>query len=124
VGNIPDEAVEWLKNKGYEGIDRVMEFSAEKAADAADAGFFAALKAAGTNPWDFDTDGDGKLSEVERENALNAAKEKDEKPWYAGILLAGATLLFTGGKSWRRYKKEKEDERARAVAEEVYDAEG
>jgi hypothetical protein len=119
IGAIPEEILEKAEEIANKGIDKALVFSAENSAKAADYGFFVALKAAGVNPMDFDANGDGELSEAERLAALEAARQDENTPWYAGILLAIAGTLFTTGKSLRRYVGEKRSAEVTAKVDEV-----
>jgi hypothetical protein len=119
IGAIPEGILDKAEEIANKGIDKAMIFSAENSAKAIDYGFFVALKAAGVNPMDFDANGDGKLSEAERLAALEAARQDENTPWYAGILLAIAGTLFTTGKSLRRYVGDKRSAEVTAKVDEV-----
>jgi len=118
---LKQEILDGAKAMADEGLDKAMVYTAEKTAGMADASLASLLAMLNVNIWDFDINGDGELSEVEKAMALNAAKEQDDQPWYAGALLALATLAFTGGKSINRWLAGKRDKEVTAKVEEVID---
>lgn len=122
--NIPilkQEMLDGAKAMADEGLEKAMVYVGEKTAGLAESSLAAMLGALDVNIWDFDANGDGELSEAEQLMALNAAKEQEDQPWYAGALLALATLAFTGGKSVNRWLRGKRDAEVTAKVEEQLD---
>jgi len=120
---LKEEILDGAKAMADEALDKAMVYAGEKTESAAEKAFVAALRPLEVNAWDFDMDNNGVLSEAEQFQALTAAKQSEDQPWYAPMLLALATLAFTGGKSIKRWLAGKREEEMVAVAEGVVDAE-
>lgn len=108
--DLMDSAAATAKEVADKAVEKAVTFSAEKTVKVTDAVALAVANQAGINPTAFDFDSDGKYDDGEMAALHAAIKEKKDLPWWLGLLEASGALalIFTGGKTARRYISTKE----------------
>jgi len=105
-----DAAAKTAKDTADRAVEVAVGYSAEKTIAVTDAVAFAVARKAGIDPAKYDYNADGNWDEGEMAALQQAIVEKEGRPWWIDLLVAsgGLGLLFTGGKTARRYLKGKE----------------
>ncbi len=102
---IPTEMMAIGKKYKDAAIEAAVEAAAKKSVEYGRAAMLFVIRQAKLDPMTFDHNGDGMLSDVELNMAVNAAKKSEDLPWWLYLLLSagGSGALFTTVKTGRRY---------------------